>query len=260
VDRGCPLLRAGGNCCIQHDRAGVVAAVDVDGGLYVYASARGGDLWKRTFVSGGWSGTQQIDVTDFNGDGLQDIIGVWKNGDLTVSFGQANGTLKARQRIGIGWAAFDLVVSKWRAADKLPAIIAKQRATGELFLYPNVNGVNFAARMLIGKGWGSLTIAGVDFDGDQRQDLAARNAAGQLLLYRGSGTGGFISETRRVIGVGWGGMNHLSGISNHLGTNAEGILARTSTGDLRHYSISKNAFGPSVVIGKGGWNPLVLGS
>jgi hypothetical protein len=240
--------------------AGDVAAVDSAGNLYIYASAKGGDLWQRKYISAGWSGVQQLDLVDYNGDGLQDVLAVWKNGDLTVSFGQSNGTLKARQRIGIGWGSYDIVVSKWRTADKLPSIIAKQRVSGELFLYPNANGINFAARTVIGIGWGPLTIVAVDFDGDQRQDLAARNAAGQLLLYRGNGTGGFFSEPRRVIGIGWGGMNHLSGITNHLGTRADGVLARTSTGDLRHYSIGKNTFGPSAVVGKSGWNALVLGS
>ncbi|PYI68941.1 hypothetical protein CVV68_03795 [Arthrobacter livingstonensis] len=239
---------------------GDVAAVDPAGNLFIYGSARGGDLWQRKFVSAGWAGTQQLEIVDFNSDGRQDIIAKWKDGLLTVSYGQANGTLKAALRIGTGWGAYDIIATKWRSADKFPGLVAKQRVTGELFYYPSPNGTGFSARTKIGTGWGPLTILGVDFDGDGRPDIAARNRTGQLLLYRGNGGGGFIYETRRVIGTGWGSMTHLSGISNHLGTNAWGVLARDGAGNLLHYPILKGRWGARSQIGSGGWAPLLLGS
>ena len=239
---------------------GDVAAVDPAGNLYVYGSARGGDLWQRKFVSAGWAGVQQLELADFNSDGFQDVIAVWKTGRLTVSYGQANGALKAALQIGAGWGPYDIVVAKWRSADKFPGIVAKNRPSGELFYYPTPNGAAFSPRLKIGSGWGSLTIMGVDFDGDGHADLAARNPAGQLLLYRGTGTGGFASEARRVIGNGWDVMTHVSGITNHLGTNAEGILARDRAGNLLHYPLLPNRFGSRTQIGTGGWGPLVLGS
>lgn len=240
--------------------AGDVAAVDAAGSLYIYPSAKGGDLWQRKFVSDGWSGAQQLVVTDYNGDGRQDLVAVWKDGRLTVSYGQSNGTFAPISAIGHGWAPFDIVVTAWRSGDKLPSILAKQRVTGELSLYPNLDGARFGTQTRIGTGWGPLTIMGSDFDGDGRQDLLARNAAGQLLLYRGTGNGGFISEARRVVGTGWGAMTHLSGISGHVRTGSQGILARTSAGNLLHYPMVKNGWGTPTQIGSGGWGPLLLGS
>jgi len=238
---------------------GDIAAVDTAGNLFIYPSARGGDLWQRTFVSAGWTGVQQLAITDLNSDGLQDILTVWKSGVLTISYGQANGTLKAPQTIGNGWGPYEVVAAKWRTSDRYPGVVARNRATGILFYYP-FNGAGFTPRLQIGSGWGPLTIMGLDFDGDGRMDLAARNAAGQLLLYRGTGTGGFVGEPRRVIGNGWGVMTHLSGIYNHLGTNAWGILARDGAGNLLHYPIRNGGFSPRSQIGTGGWGPLTLGS
>lgn len=239
---------------------GDVAAVDPAGNLFVYGSARGGDLWQRRFISAGWGGVQQLDVVDFNADGRQDIIAKWNDGRLTASYGQSNGTLAATVRIGTGWGPYDMIATKWRSGDKYPGVVAKHRATGELFHYPSANGKGWLARTRIGTGWGPLTIVAVDFDGDGRTDLAARNSAGQLLLYRGTGTGGFMGEPRKVIGTGWNGMTHLSGISNHLGTNAWGVLARDGAGNLHHYAILKGKFGTRSQIGTGGWTPLRLGS
>lgn len=239
---------------------GDVAAVDPAGNLFVYGSAKGGDLWQRRFISAGWGGVQQLDIVDFNADGRQDIIAKWKDGRLTASYGQSNGTLAATVRIGTGWGPYDMIATKWRSGDKYPGIVAKHRATGELFHYPSANGKGWLARTRIGTGWGPLTIVAVDFDGDGRTDLAARNSAGQLLLYRGTGTGGFMGEPRKVIGTGWNGMTHLSGISNHLGTNAWGVLARDGAGNLHHYAILKGKFGTRSQIGTGGWSSLRLGS
>ena len=240
--------------------AGDVAAVDANGDMYIYPSAKGADIWQREYVSSGWSGAQQLVVSDYNGDGMQDIVAVWKNGNLTVSYGQSNGTFKPLRSIGHGWAPFDIVVTAWKGSDRLPSILAKHRATGDLRYYRNLDGARFGATTRIGTGWGNLTIMGADFDGDGRQDLLARNAAGQLLLYRGTGTGGFMGEARRVVGTGWGSMTHLSGVSNHLGTAGQGILARTSSGSLLHYPIMRNYWGANTQIGSRGWGPLLLGS
>ena len=198
-------------------KAGDIAVVDVDGGLYIYPSAKGGDLWQRKFISNGWSSAQQLVVTDYNGDGLADIIAIWKDGRLTVSNGQANGTLKPALAIGRGWAPFEIVVSPWTTGNKLPSILAKHRVSGDLRLYPNLDGARF-------------------------------------------GKGGFVYENRRVVGSGWSNMTHISGVSNHLGTGGQGILARTSTGNLLHYPLVRNGWGTSSVIGTGGWSPLLLGS
>ena len=239
---------------------GDVAAVDTAGNLFIYPSAKGADLWQRRFISAGWSGVQQVDIVDFNADGRQDIVAKWKDGRLTLSCGQSNGTLAAALKISTGLAAYDVIATKWRTADKFPGIIAKNRTTGELFYYPSANGSALSARTRIGVGWGERTILPADFDGDGRTDILVRNSLGKLMLYRGNGTGGFISETRKEIGTGWSGMTHLSGIVNHLGGNAAGILARDSSGNLLHYPILKGSFGSPTRIGTGGWGPLLLGS
>lgn len=240
--------------------AGDVAAVDANGSLYIYPSTKGSDLWQREYVSSGWSGAQQLVVADYNGDGIQDIVAVWTSGNLTVSYGQSNGTFRPLRSIGHGWAPFDIVVTAWKSSDRLPSILAKNRSTGDLRYYRNLDGARFGAATRIGTGWGNLTIMGADFDGDRRQDLLARNAAGQLLLYRGTGTGSFVGEARRVVGTGWGSMTHLSGISNHVGPGGQGILARTPSGSLVHYPIMRNYWGAKTQIGSRGWESLLLGS
>ena len=240
--------------------AGDIAAVTSAGNLYAYPSAKGGDLWNSKFISAGWAGAQQLTVVDYNNDGRQDLLAVWADGRLTVSFGQANGTLKAAQKIGTGWAQFDIVITKWKTGQVYPSIIAKSRTNGQLRHYPNVDGTRFGTPQQIGSGWGALTILAADFDGDKKQDLLARTNTGQLLLYRGNGSGGFISETRRVVGTGWSSMSHISGIAGHVGAGSYGVLARSTNGNLFYYPVLRNSWGASLQIGTGGWQALKLGS
>ncbi|MDD0856899.1 hypothetical protein NHF46_01895 [Arthrobacter alpinus] len=129
-----------------------------------------------------------------------------------------------------------------------------------MFLYPNLDGTRFGTRQQIGSGWGSLTILAADFDGDKKQDLLARTSSGQMLLYRGTGTGGFISEARRVVGTGWSSMSHISGIAGHVGAGSYGVLARSTNGNLFYYQVLRNSWGAKLQIGTGGWQALKLGS
>ena len=204
-------------------KAGDVAVVDPYGSLYVYPSTHGGDLWQRKFISSGWAGAQQIDVADWNSDGIQDIVTVWGSGKLTVSYGQSNGLLGPNQIIGSSdWNGYDIMVTKWSQNDVYPSVVALDRANGGLFYYRNSSGRALASRAQIGQGWQGLKTVSLDFDGDGRMDVLAKSTDGLLKLYRSNGSGSFILEDRGVIGTGWNIMDHISAITNHLGDNQSG--------------------------------------
>ncbi|WP_150110046.1 CAP domain-containing protein [Crystallibacter crystallopoietes] len=241
---------------------GDMAAVDAWGNLYVYPSAQGGDLWRRDYISAGWQGASEVDVADWNSDGVQDIVAKWSSGRLTVNFGRAAGGFDAAFVIGgSGWAGYDILVADWKQGDNYPALIAKNTANGRLYYYPNPSGTKHGARKQIGTGWGSLEILALDFDADSRTDIVAKTSSGQLKLYRGNGSSGFISEARRVVGrSGWQVMHHFSAIHDHLGDGRPGILARDRYGNLHHYPVAGNRIGSRVTVGYGGWDTLLLGS
>ncbi|MCZ2404683.1 VCBS repeat-containing protein [Paenarthrobacter sp. Z7-10] len=243
-------------------KPGDVAVVDVDGGLYVYSSAHGADLWQRKYISSGWGTAQQIEVTDWNSDGISDLVTVWNSGRLTVSYGQSNGLMGPLQVIGNGgWAGYDISVTTWSRGDVYPSILATNRATGGLYYYRNTTGGVLNNRTQIGVGWRGLTTLSLDFDADGYMDVVARTPQGQLKLYRGNGAGRFVSESRAVIGNGgWNAMDHISSVTNHLGDEESGILARDTAGNLQYYPVGANRFLPRITIGHGGWTPLLIGS
>ena len=241
--------------------AGDVAAVDPYGNLYAYPSMHGGDLWQRKYISSGWTGAQQIDVGDWNSDGVQDVVAVWRSGQLTVSYGQSNGILGPVQIIGNSdWQGYDIMVTKWSQNDGYPSVVALNRADGNLYYYRNGSGRTLSPRILIGEGWQGLKTVSLDFDGDGRMDVLAKTPDGLLKLYRSNGSGRFISEGRKVVGTGWDGMDYMSAVTNHLGDRQSGILARDLWGNLLYYPVNSGAFLARSIIGRGGWSPLLLGS
>ncbi|MFD1210898.1 CAP domain-containing protein [Arthrobacter sp. GCM10027362] len=245
-------------------REGDIAAVDRSGHLYVYPSARGGDLWDRTYLSGGWKDAAQLEVADWNSDGIQDIVARWKNGKLTVHFGLAAGGLAAAKTVGArGWSGYDIEVAAFKRTDKYPGIIARNIASGKLYYYANPSGAGHGSRTQIGTGFKNLEVFTLDYDADGKMDLIARRStgSGQLRLYRSNGNGRFLSESRTTVGSsGWNAMTHLSTMPNHLGDGGAGFLTRDKTGDLRYYRVTRNKIHPRVFIGRGGWDTLTLGS
>jgi hypothetical protein len=76
---------------------------------------------------------------------------------------------------------------------------------GGLYLYRGNGLGRFAgAGQRIGNGWGSFlsVLSPGDFSGDRKSDVMAVNSAGELLLYRGNGRGGWAGGGLQI-GKGW---------------------------------------------------------
>lgn len=97
----------------------------------------------------------------------------------------------------------------------------------------------------IGSGWNSMTSIVVpgDFDGDGNADVLARDAAGQLWLYPGNGTGGW--KARELVGAGWNGMAAIVAAGDFNSDGFQDVLAVDGSGLLWEYPGN----------GHGGWLP-----
>jgi peptidoglycan-N-acetylglucosamine deacetylase len=96
------------------------------------------------------------------------------------------------------------------SGDGTADLIAREHATGYLWLYPGNGRSGFLPRTQIGRGWHAMdAIVGAnDFNGDGKADLITReHATGYLWLYPGNGRSGFLPRTQ--IGRGWHAMDVL---------------------------------------------------
>ena len=229
-----------------------VVAAGSDGVLWNYPATGRGGFQPRQQIGVGWSGLNKGFVADWNSDGVFDLIAQWKDGRLSFYAGRADGGFAAGRIIGHGWGSYHITVGRWRTSDRYPGILAYD-AAGALWYYGNSTGSLMSPRIRSGTGWGGLYLTMADFDQDGAQDLLAKRSDGRLALYRSTGNGGFLFESRRTVGTGW---NSIGSISSAAGftTGSSGLMARLSDGRLAHYPFSKGIWGARTFVGQG-WTP-----
>ena len=131
--------------------------------------------------------------------------------------------------------------------DKKPDILAADATTGILWLYKGKGDGTFqSGRTSIGTGWETRTavFSPGDFTGDGFADVLVRSAAGDLLLYRGNGKGGWLNGTAPdKIGTGWESRTAVLSPGDFTGDGFADVLVRSAAGDLLLYRGN----------GKGGW-------
>lgn len=186
-------------------------------------------------------------TAEFNGDWTNDVLArVASTGELRIYAGTTRGTLSPGSRIGTGWSGMDVLETVGDLSGDGPQdVLARQRSTGDLWLYRGNGRGGWLPRVRVGTGWDGLDriVAPGDFDGDQRVDVIARGASsGNLYLYAGTGSGTVRSGVK--IGSGWQGFDVIVGAGDVTGDGFADIVARQrSTGYLWLYPGN----------GKGGW-------
>ncbi len=137
---------------------------------------------------------QQFFVGDLDRDGHADLIARQPaTGDLELwSNPGGAGAGVAPRRLGTGWNVMNLIAPAGDIdMDGVPDLMARETATGTLWIYPMTSSGGFKPRRVLATGMGGMTdIVGVGpNDDDAAPDLVARSATGQLWLYPGNGPG-----------------------------------------------------------------------
>jgi hypothetical protein len=185
----------------------VVARDRATGDLWLYPRDAAGRWTPRVRIGTGWQRAAVLDTSgDLTGDGVPDLLAVDRvTGDLWLYPRRADATFAPRVRAGTGWQVMDAVLGTGDlTGDGVPDVVAREGASGRLWLYPRTAAGGFAARRQVGTGWqGMNAVLGAgDLSGDGVPDLLARErSSGALWLYPGNGRSGFAARAR--IGGGW---------------------------------------------------------
>ncbi|MFI8104117.1 FG-GAP repeat domain-containing protein [Streptomyces sp. NPDC086023] len=168
-------------------------------------------------VTGTWTGARLlVGPGDLTGDGKGDLLTRDGSGVLSLHAGDGKGlAVSAPVAVGPGWSGYDRIFGAGDVTGDGRADLFARDTGGRLYLYPGTGsaGAPFAARVLIGPGWGAYGefAATGDLNGDGRADLVARDAAGDVWRYTGTGQAGTAALSSRTrIATGWGGYTYLA--------------------------------------------------
>jgi endonuclease/exonuclease/phosphatase family metal-dependent hydrolase len=162
--------------------------------------------------------------------------------------GRSGGALSGACKVGVGWNGMRMVA---RDGTDLLAV----DTAGALWRYPAdpaTGAYSGGTRQAEGTGWQTYDqlLAPGDFNGDGRADLIARDTAGNLWLYPGNGSGGYLPRTQ--IGNGWQTYDQLLAPGDFTGDGNADLVGRAADGTLWLYAgTGTGSYSPRTQIGTG---------
>ncbi|MGW5259965.1 FG-GAP repeat domain-containing protein [Microbispora sp. NPDC004025] len=208
-------------------------------------------------------------VTDWDGDGHQDLIAIDSStGYLWLYPGESKRGYSSQQRVRIGNGWNDYYVrgmTDWDG-DGHQDILAIQRSTGLLWLYPGESRRGYSRQepVVIGNGWDGYYIRGLaDWDGDGHQDILAQYQGNGLWLYPGESKRGYSSQPRVWVSKADGAIYYYRWVADWDGDGHQDIIANGRLNDLLTLYPGESVRGlstqPPVQIGNG-WQRYFVAS
>lgn len=228
--------------------------------LRLYPGTGRGTFGPAATIGTGWGGFNVLEtVGDFSGDGYGDVIArAPTTGVLWLYRGNGKGGWLSPLQIGHGWNGFNSLVGPGDFnGDQRVDVLARESATGRLWLYPGNGRSGWLPRVLVGVGWGIFnTLLGPgDFNGDGTADIVARErSTGLLWLYPHNAAGGW--NSRVLIGNGWNSLPAVMSPGDFNGDGTADLLGYDSAGALWLYPrTAQGTWAGRVQVGQG-WTAI----
>ncbi|WP_324986986.1 FG-GAP-like repeat-containing protein [Streptomyces sp.] len=270
--QGADLMRSGtmtltGGVAVRRDHAGATGMPDGVGdllslstsGTFAFGHGTGTGAFSGTTSGSGWpTSAVAVPFGDLNGDRCNDVLVRMPSGELRAykpSCGKALTPTTSYTSLGTVWNQFNVLTSPGDVTgDGKPDLVARQAATGDIYLYADNGAGGLRARGRIGTKWtayGAVFGAG-DLNGDGAGDLLAVDKAHALWRYDGTAAGTFKPRVA-VFANNWGvGRNAFVGVGDITGDGKADLVSRNAAGDLlRNSGSGKGSFGSTVRIGTG---------
>ncbi|MCJ0872148.1 VCBS repeat-containing protein [Streptomyces sp. AP-93] len=193
-------VQSTGRGAVGRDKAGV---------LWLHPTSGDGGIYKdRIRVGSGWNVYNTlVGVSDVTGDKKADLLARDASGGLWLypGTGLNSKPFGTKVKIGTSWNIYDQLVGGVDLTGDGKADLVARDKDGKLWLYRGTGSASnpLASRQQIGTGWQiyNSIVAPGDLTSDGKADMVARDKAGVLWLYKGTGTATQPFGSRVKVGV-----------------------------------------------------------
>jgi hypothetical protein len=176
---------------------------------------------------------QMVGVGDFDGDGLNDLVGRDASTHALYLFpGKGDGQFRTARTLAADWSGYDLTAAAGDlTGDGHPDLVA--RSGSALSLFAGVGTGSLAPAVTVPGNWGGFdVVSGVgDVTNDGLSDLVSRSRkSGAGYVYPGNGSGGF--SARYGAFSAFRGLAEVVSAGPVTGTGRSDLVGRNSQGQL----------------------------
>ncbi|WP_145968944.1 FG-GAP-like repeat-containing protein [Streptomyces hyaluromycini] len=244
------------------DGAGDLLTLDGGGRIWLHYGTLN-YVWQ---MGSGWPTTiRPVALGDLSGDGCNDVLVRLSSGAARLYKPACGGTLKPTTSYTTlatgGWNQYDVLTSPGDLTkDGRPDLIARNAATGAVYLCKGTSAGKLSARVKLFANWKTYkkVVGAGDLNGDGIGDLLAQDKSNNLYRYYGKGDGTFSARVK--IAANWGASyNVVLGAGDVTGDGKADLVARDTAYRLyRQNGTGKGTFGTRVLVNDGGFGYKAL--
>ncbi|MFG2858679.1 FG-GAP repeat domain-containing protein [Streptomyces mirabilis] len=240
---------------VGRDRSGDLLTLN-SSGAFTFQQGTGTGTFSGKTSASGWP-TSAVAVPFGTGDDQCNSVLVRLGSGELRDYRAGCGALKPSTpytSLGTGWNAYDSLTAPGDlTGDSRPDLLARNKSTGDIYLFAAQSDGSLAAGKKIRTAWTGYTriVGAGDLDGDGYGDVLARDKAGTLYRYNGTGTG--LLKDRVKVFSNWGGSyNAVVGVGDINGDGKSDLVERDTAGNLyRNNGDGSGSFGARVKIATG---------